>query len=217
MARRENWRERLRCCLIADPGWCRRDPVATVEAALEGGVRAVQLRDKQATTREIYELARPLRELTLRHGALLLINDRADIALAVGADGVHLGWQSLPAAQVRKLIGRDLLIGKSVHNVEEARQAVAERVDYLIAGPIYDTPSKRGLVPKLGIVGLRQICDLADAAVIALGGIDESNAAEVIEAGADGVAVIRAICAAADPRHAAARLIAALLRRGRAH
>lgn len=209
MAAKRGWIEKMRCCLIAERGQCRGELEETVEAALSAGIRAVQLREKQAMTRELYELARRLREITRRHDALLSINDRADVALAVEADGVHLGWQSLPVAEVRRLVGSERLIGKSVHNVEEARRASEDGADYVFAGPVFDTPSKAGLVPTLGLDGLREICRVIDLPVIGLGGIDPSNAAAVMEAGAAGVAVIRAILAAPDPAEAAAQLLTA--------
>lgn len=199
----------MRCCLIAERGQCRGPLHETVEAALGAGIRAVQLREKHATTRELFDLAQSLRAITRRHGALLLINDRADVALAVEADGVHLGWQSLPVAAVRRLVGPERLIGYSVHNRREARQAVEESADYLFAGPVFDTPSKAGLVATLGLDGLRDVCHAFDVPVVGLGGIDPSNAGAVIEAGAVGVAVIRAILAASDPAGAAAQLLAA--------
>ena len=231
MSAPDDWTARMRCCLIAERAQCRGDLFSTVEAALAAGLGAVQLREKTATTRELYELAGALRDLTHRHNALLLINDRVDIALAVGADGVHLGWQSLGLADVRRLceahlrgasLGagepacpgaaadrRTVLVGRSVHNMEEAREAVAVGADYLFAGPVFDTPSKAGLVPTLGIDGLRAICAAFDRPVFGLGGIDADNAASVIEAGARGVAVIRAVLSAADPAAAASQLLAA--------
>ena len=204
------WPRKLRCCLIAQRAGCRGRLEETVEAALGAGVGAVQLREKQAATRELFDLARMLRVVTRRYDALLLINDRADVALAVEADGVHLGWQSMPVDQVRRLVGGDRLIGKSVHNLEEARAAAADGVDYVFAGPVFDTPSKAGVVPTLGLDGLRAICREIDLPVIGLGGIDSSSAAEVVATGARGVAVIRAILAAADPAGAAAGLLATL-------
>jgi len=208
MAARSNWILRMRCCLIAERTACRAELAETVEAALRAGVRAVQLREKQAATLELYDLARHLRELTRQYDALLLINDRADVALAVEADGVHLGWQSLPVAEVRNLVGPELLVGKSAHNLDEARRAAADGVDYIIASPVFDTPSKSGLVPTLGLERLREICRAVALPVIGLGGIDASNVADVIRAGAVGVAVIRAILAAADPREAGTELLA---------
>jgi len=197
----------LRLCLIADRQQARGGLVETVEAALGAGVRAVQLRERESSTRELFELATRLREATRRHGALLLVNDRADVALAVGADGVHLGWQSMPAAVVRRLVGPGRLVGRSVHNFEEAQRAAAEGVDYIFAGPVYDTPSKAGLVTALGPEGLRAIRRAAAVPVIGLGGIDATNAGAVMEAGAEGVAVIRAILAATDPAMAARDLL----------
>jgi len=207
MPAQPEWIAKMRCCLIAERAQCRAGLIETVEAALRAGVRAVQLREKHAATRDLYELAGRLRELTRRYDALLLINDRADVALAVEADGVHLGWQSLPAGVVRKIVGPGRLVGKSAHNLAEAQQAAADGADYLLVGPVFDTPSKSGLVPTLGLEQLAEICRTVDLPIIGLGGIDASNAGEVIRAGAAGVAVIRAILAAADPAAAAGQLL----------
>jgi len=204
------WIARMRCCLIAERAQCRVGLEETVEAALRAGIRTVHLREKQAATLELHDLARRLRQPTRRHHALLVINDRADVALAVEADGVHLGWQSLPVAEVRKIVGGDRLIGKSVHNLEEAQRAEAEGVDYLLAGPVFDTPSKVGLVPTLGLDRLGEICRTVTLPVIGLGGIEPSNAAAIIAAGAKGIAVIRAILAAPDPGEAARDLLASI-------
>jgi len=211
MARDPHWLEKMRCCLIAERAHCVGAWEATIEAALGAGIGAVQLREKQAATLELFELAQRLREMTRRHEALLLINDRADIALAVGADGVHLGWQSLPVGAVRRLVGPELLVGKSVHNLEEARRAPEEGLlDYLIASPVFDTPSKIGLVPTLGLDRLAELCRAVELPVIGLGGMDPLNAAEVLRAGAHGIAVIRAVLAAMEPGVAATRLLAAV-------
>jgi len=211
MAHKPKWVEMMRCCLIAERAQCRGEFEETVTAALDAGVRTIHLREKSATTLELYDLAQRLRELTRRYDALLIVNDRADVALAVGADGVHLGWQSLPVVEVRGIVGPERIIGKSVHNLEEAVRAATDGADFLFAGPVFDTPSKSGLVPTLGMERLTEICRTVDLPVIGLGGIDALNAAEVIRAGTDGVAVIRAILAADDPGAAAARLVAALL------
>ncbi len=201
----------MRCTLIADRGQCIGDFDTTLDAALRAGVRAVHLREKQMTTRDLYELALRARALTQRYGALLILNDRADIARAAGADGLHLGWQSLPPQIARRLMGRKALIGKSVHNLDETREALASGcVDYLFASPVFETPSKAGLVPTLGLKGLAAICRAANVPVIALGGIDAAAACSAVEAGAAGVAVIRAIMAAPDPHRAAADLLAAV-------
>lgn len=202
------WIGKMSVCLIAGREHCRAALDDAVEAALRGGVRTVHLREKQATTRQLYEMGLRLRRLTRNYDTLLIINDRADVAVAVEADGVHLGWQSLPIAAVRRIVGSKALVGKSVHNLAEAQQAVSDSVDYIIASPIFTTPSKVGLAPTLGIEGLSEIRRHVGLPIIALGGIDPSNASDVIRAGADGIAVIRAILAADDPATAAARLVA---------
>jgi thiamine-phosphate pyrophosphorylase len=200
----------MRCTLVVDRAQCRAGVEETVAAALREGVSAVQLREKTATSRELHEAALLLRRLTRRYDALLVINDRADVALAVEADGVHLGWQSMPVEAARRVMGERALIGRSAHNMAEARQAAADGADYLFAGPVFDTPSKAGLVPVLGLDALRAIRRDVAIPVIGLGGIDASNAAKVLATGVDGIAVIRAILAADDPSLATAQLMAAI-------
>lgn len=194
-------RERLARCqlyLITSPV---PDLEAVVEAALTAGVRLVQYRPKEtpATDLERLEQARALRRLCDRHGALFLLNDRVDLALAVEADGVHLGQSDLPVAAARRLLGPERLIGRSTHALEQLRQAVLEGCDYAGVGPVHDTPSKPGRSP----VGLAYVAAAAAADCpipwFAIGGLDADNLAAVQEAGARRVALIRAITAAEDP------------------
>ena len=169
--------------------------------AVSGGVGMVQVREKSLSTGELYELAAKLRLVT-QGKALLIINDRVDVALAVDADGVHLPSDSLPACVVKKLGGGRLLVGRSVHSVEEAVAAEDEGVDYLIVGTIYGTDSHPGRPPSgPGLIGA--VKARVRAHVYAIGGINASNAGEVMRAGADGVAVIRSILGAPDPGIAA--------------
>ena len=176
-----------------------------VAAALRGGVGAVQLRERDLATRELLALAVELRALTRAAGAALLINDRIDVALACEADGVHLPGRSFAVAEARALLG-DRLIGVSTHAAGEVAAAHAAGADFAVFGPLYDTPSKRAYGPPLGLDGLRAARAAAPLPLFAIGGIDAARAADARAAGADGVAVIRAVLAAADPRAAAASL-----------
>ncbi len=177
-----------------------------VERALAGGVRAVQLREKDLGGRELLELARKMRELTARHGAKLLVNDRVDVALASGADGVHLGESSIPPEEARRLLGPGRLIGVSTHSGEQLAAVQAAGADFAVFGPVYYTPSKAAYGPPLGVDALRRACASARIPVFALGGVGPRNINEVIAAGADGIAMISAILAAEDPQRAASEI-----------
>ena len=184
------------------------------QAALAAGVKAVQLRDKKKNTRELLELARQLRELTREHNALLFVNDRVDVALAAGADGVHLGPEDLLVASARQLAGKRLLIGASVSTVAEALAAEAAGADYLSVGPIFRTATKPDAGEPVGVGRLQEIESRVRLPVIGIGGITRSNVAAVIAAGADGVAVISAVADAEDMQEAAATLLG-LVRKAR--
>ena len=180
------------------------DLPAAVERALGGGAWAVQLREKDLPARQLYDLARELRAITFRYGAKLLINDRVDVALAAGADGVHLGGASIPPGEARRLLGPKALIGCSTHSAEEAAEAEAGGADFVTFGPVYATPSKAAHGPPVGVEALRHACAAARVPVFALGGVGPRNAGEVVAAGAYGVAAISAVFAAEDPGEAAA-------------
>jgi thiamine-phosphate pyrophosphorylase len=182
--------------------------VEVVRAALDGGVRAVQLREKDLEGGELYHLAEELRKLTARYQARLLINDRIDVALAVDADGVHLGQTSFPVAVARQLLGPEKLIGVSTHSVAEIH--TAKGADFLLFGPVYFTPSKAAYGEPQGVERLRLAVQQSAAPVIAIGGIKTAQMAEVLNAGAYGVGVITAISAASDPAQAARELLARL-------
>lgn len=175
-----------------------------VALAVEGGVNAVQLREKDLTTAALYDIALTLRYV-LRGQALFLVNDRVDVALAAGADGVHLPERCLPGKAVREITGESCLIGRSVHSVEAALHAEAGGIDYIVAGPVFATASHPDQ-PPAGIELIRTVAEAVRLPVIAIGGINESNVREVIDAGADGVAVISAIWDAGDPKAAAQQL-----------
>ncbi len=182
----------------------------TVEEALKGGVRAVQLREKDLPSRDIYELAYDLRKLTARYGARLFINDRIDIALAVDADGVHLGGQSIPIYRVRTILGEKKLIGVSCHNKVSAITAQEKGADFITFGPVYYTASKAAYGDPVGIGRLEDVSHLLRIPVFALGGINRDNAAEAVKSGAHGIALISAILTAASPRMEARALLGLL-------
>lgn len=177
--------------------------LSAVESALEAGVRSVQLREKDLSDPELLPIARDLRQLTRTYQARLLINDRVDVALAVRADGVHLGNHSLPTAKVREQIGPDLLIGVSTHSAAEIERAARQGADFVTFGPVYATPSKAAFGPPQGLTALSMACQVSPIPVFALGGITAENAAATRAAGAHGIALISAIIAAPSPKIAA--------------
>jgi thiamine-phosphate pyrophosphorylase len=183
-----------------------------VHAALDGGVRAVQLREKDLAGGALYALASQLRDLTARYQARLLINDRLDVALAVEADGVHLGQASFPVDTARRLLGAGKLIGASTHSPAEI--AAATGADFLVFGPVYFTPSKATYGEPQGLVRLRQAVAQSPVPVLAIGGIHVEQVTEVLATGAHGIAVISALSTAPDPAQAARALLAQLAARG---
>lgn len=191
--------------LITDRKTARGDLPGAVGAALRGGVDWVQLREKTGPALGLYETAEAVIPRARRAGAGVLINDRVDVALATGADGVHLAGKSLPPAVARGLLADGLLLGASVHGLREAREAARAGVDYVTFGHVYPTSSKPGLPPR-GVLELAEIVESVDVPVIAIGGIDASNAREVLETGASGIALISAVIAAKDPASAARAL-----------
>lgn len=169
-----------------------------VEEALKGGVPAVQLREKDLEIRELLRMAYSLRELTVRYRAKLFINDRVDIALAVGADGVHLGGAGMPAFAARKASGEGMLIGASAHSVAEARKAEEEGADFVTLGPIFETPSKMKYGKPLGPELLREAIKKISIPVFAIGGIKKERVESVLKSGASGIALISAILGSGD-------------------
>lgn len=171
-----------------------------VREALEGGVECVQLREKDLSPDSLFSLALELRHLTRRFGAKLLINDRADVALACDADGVHLTATSLPIAAVRKIVGPERLIGVSAHRPDEIAKAAGQGADFATFGPVYFTPSKAAYGPPVGLEKLGEACRGALLPVFALGGVKLERLDEILAAGAAGVALISAILSFPDPR-----------------
>jgi thiamine-phosphate diphosphorylase len=203
-------RDRLAVYYVADPEQTERDILDVAEAALAGGVTALQLRAKRMGGREMYELAGQLRERCRRAGALFFVNDRVDIAVAAEADGVHVGVHDLPLAATRRLIGPGMILGYSPLQLSDVAAAKPGGADYVGLGPVFSTGSKADAQPPLGIEGLAEQIAAADLPAVGIGGIGIANAADVIFAGADGVAVISAIQGAADPRQAGAALAEAV-------
>jgi thiamine-phosphate pyrophosphorylase len=193
--------------LVADADYVSgRDLVPLIEAAVRGGVTAVQLRAKNAPSGEFLELARRTAAVLKSRRVPLLINDRVDIALACGAAGVHLGQQDVAPALARKVLAKGAVIGVSVNTPEEAEEAERQGADYVGAGPVYRTATKDTGLPVLGPEGIRRIKDRVRIPVVAIGGITDLNARAARAAGADGIAVVSAILGAPDPEQAARRL-----------
>ena len=194
----------LRLCLITDRSLARgRSLVSIVEAAVRGGVTMVQLREKTATTRAFLEEARALKALLAPHRIPLVINDRLDIALAIDADGVHVGQTDLPVEDVRRIVGPGKFIGLSITNATQILRPDAAAADYLGIGPLYLQQTKNDASTPLGVEGFRRLRAQTRKPVVAIGGLKPDNSVAVIAAGADGLAVVSAIVAADEPEHAA--------------
>ncbi|MCW5772212.1 MAG: thiamine phosphate synthase, partial [Rhodospirillaceae bacterium] len=176
------------------------------EAAIAGGATMIQLRDPHATTRMLVEEGRALAALGRRRGVTFIVNDRVDVALAVKADGVHVGQSDMAPRDVRALIGPDRILGLSITSEADLDGADLAGVDYLGVGPIYATLTKPDATPPIAIGGLEAVAVRTDLPIVAIGGMHAGNAADAIAAGADGVAVVSAICAASDPEEAAREL-----------
>jgi thiamine-phosphate pyrophosphorylase len=198
--------ERLRgLYFIADSQALAGREVEVARQAIKGGAKVIQLRDKQRSKRELLSLARELARLCAQSGTLFIVNDHLDIALAIGADGLHLGQDDLPIPIARRLLPPDMILGWSTHSLEEARLAAEQGADYIAVGTIYPSPTKpaaRAVGPEL----LKQVRQEVSLPLVAIGGINENNVVQVIEAGACAAAVISAVAGAGDPESAARRL-----------
>lgn len=195
--------EALRLHLVTDSDLCgSRGVQAVVAAAVAGGVTCVQLREKTLPTRAFVERARALKSLLAPLGVPLIINDRLDVALACDADGVHVGQTDMPPCEVRRYMP-GALIGLSIESIGQLAVAENEPVDYYGISPVFATPTKTDAAAALGLAGLRAIRSLTRRPLVAIGGIHAGNAGEVIAAGADGLAVVSALCCAPDPAQAA--------------
>jgi thiamine-phosphate pyrophosphorylase len=179
---------------------------AVVEAAIRGGATIVQYRAKNTTTRQMVEEAQALRDLCHAHGIPLIVNDRVDVALAVDADGVHVGQDDMPASLARRLIGNQKILGVSAENVQEAQAAIADGADYLGVGAVFATSTKPDAGAPIGVEGLVRVARASTIPIVGIGGINATNAASVIRAGAAGIAVISAVVSADDVEDAARAL-----------
>jgi thiamine-phosphate pyrophosphorylase len=188
---------------------------ATLEAALAGGVTIVQLRDKQASRQALLQRARQVQSLLAGSGVALIINDSVEVAAEIGADGVHVGQSDTPVGVVRRLLAPRAIVGLSITSLEQLAADDVALADYVGLGPIFPTATKLDAAPALGLTAIRRAKQQLELPLVAIGGIHAGNTADVIEAGADGVAVVSAICAAADPR-AAARALSVAVDAGRA-
>lgn len=197
----------LRLYLVTDRASAGRRTLAdVVAAAVRGGVTCVQLREKQLNTRDFLAQARALKALLDPHAIPLVINDRIDVALACGAHGVHLGQSDIPVAEARRLLPPRMFIGWSVETMEDVQRSTALPLDYLGVSPIFATPTKTDTPTPWGLDGLQRVRSATLLPLVAIGGIHAGNARDVLSAGADGLAVVSALCAAPNPRAAAAGL-----------
>ena len=195
--------------LVTDPALCaRRGLEATVMAAVRGGVSVVQLRDKHVSDAEMIVQAKRLKVLLDEYEVPLIINDRLEVALASGADGLHIGQGDGDPAEARRVLGDDALIGLSVQTLEQLAQVDVEHLDYLGLGPVFATATKPDHAAPLGVEGLARLVRASPLPTVAIGGLSLINAREVMASGTDGLAVVSALCTAADPSAAAQEFLA---------
>ena len=200
---------RVRLYVLITESICKRSWLEVATAAIEGGADCLQLREKNLEPGELLQRAIQLTELCRKHNVISIINDRPDIAILSGADGVHVGQSDLPAAELRKLLGREKIIGVSTHNLEQAKKAVLDGADYIGVGPFFRSETKtRDFVA--GADYARQVAEKIRVPAIAIAGITEQNVDEVLATGIKAIAVTAAVCGSDDPRAAAARLKARL-------
>lgn len=198
----------LKLYLVTDrPLSLGRDIEEVVREAVEGGVTMVQLREKECPTGEFVALAKRLKALLAPLGVPLIINDRVDVALAVDADGVHIGQSDMPYEVARRLLGKEKIIGLSVENFRDLEVANTLDVDYVGISPVYGTPTKSDTAEPFGLEGLRRAVEMSVHPTVAIGGMNAQTIGEVMAAGTDGVAVVSAICSAPSPRKATEELL----------
>lgn len=185
-----------------------RNIIDIVKQALKGGVTIVQLREKELSTRQFVESAAELKKILTPHNVPLIINDRIDIALAAGADGVHIGQTDMPLDLVKKIVPGSMIIGLSVENIQQVKEAEDLEVDYLGVSPVFSTPTKTDFEERpWGLEGLRKAREISKHILVAIGGINADNAGDVIKSGADGIAVVSGICSADNPETASRELL----------
>lgn len=197
-----------RLYLVTDRKLCLgRDLLQIVEQAVKGGAGIVQLREKDCCDRRFYRMAVEMKEMLAGYSVPLLINDRIDIALAAGADGIHLGQNDVHPEQARKIMGQKAIIGLSVESPADIKEAENYDLDYIAVSPVFTTPTKTDTVTEWGLEGLKEAKLISRHPVIAIGGINKDNAGAIIRAGADCIAVVSAVCSAPDPKQAAKKLL----------
>ena len=188
--------------------------IELAQLAIRGGADTIQFRQKSGSTREMLQVARDVRQVCVESGVTFMVNDRVDVAIASEADGVHLGQDDFPIPLARELLGKGCIIGGSAATLEEARKCLSEGADYVGFGPVYPTTSKDDAGPVSGISILKGVVETIPLPIIAIGGVGAENTAEVVEAGAHGIAVISAVCCQEDPEQATRALHRALLDAG---
>lgn len=199
--------------LVTDSGLSLGRPLDwIVEEAVKGGVTIVQLREKNLNTRDFLKLAKGLKVVLQKYKIPLVINDRVDIALASGADGVHIGQSDMPYLDARRLLGKNAIIGLSLESSAQIKEANSYDLAYVAVSPVFTTPTKKELTTGLGLVGVQEISSGSKHPCLGIGGIKKNNAAQIIEAGATGVAVVSEIISAKDPQLAAKNLRSVLAR-----
>ncbi|MCW3786977.1 thiamine phosphate synthase [Plebeiibacterium sediminum] len=198
----------LKLYLVTDrPLSLGRDIAWIVEEAAKGGVTMVQLREKDCSTREFVDLACRLKDKLKVYNIPLIINDRIDVALAADVDGVHIGQSDMPYHIARKILGKDKIIGLSVETMKQVEEANLLDVDYIGISPVFSTPTKTDTFKPFGIEGVKKVMEISKHPAVAIGGINTSNAIDIFNAGADGIAVVSAICSAENPKLASEELL----------
>jgi len=185
----------------------KKDLLDVILEAVRGGVTVVQLREKELNTRELVDMARRIKQLLVPFEVPLIINDRADVAVAADADGVHVGQDDMHVLDVRKVVGKNMIVGLTVNSLEQVKEAENLPVDYLGVGPIFPTFTKKTNKPCLYPEGLKDIRQISTKRLVAIGGINLDNVKDVVKTGVDGIAVVSAICSADDPFYASKSLL----------
>ncbi|SMD04830.1 thiamine phosphate synthase [Rhizobium sp. RU36D] len=197
--------------LVLDPDLCaERGMVETARLAVEGGATVVQLRDKRADTAAMIETGGALKQVLAGTGVPLIVNDDVEAAMAIGADGVHVGQSDMAAEEVRRRIGPDMILGLSIGTVELAHALDSSVVDYVGVGPVFPTSTKPGHPPAIGYEGLAAITAACSVPVVAIGGLKRQHVVDTLKTGVNGLAVVSAICGTPDPRQATADLVSAV-------
>ncbi|MCC9621049.1 thiamine phosphate synthase [Thalassospira sp. MA62] len=199
--------------LVLDPDLCvRHSMVETTVAAIAGGATVIQLRDKQAGTDEMIRIGRELKHVMAGSGVPLIVNDDIDAAIAIDADGVHVGQDDMPSRMVRERLGQDKIIGLSIESPEVARKVDRTIVDYVGVGPVFATATKPGHKPAIGFDGLSELITIAGLPSVAIGGLKQHHVGPVFQSGADGIAVVSAICGQPDPEIATIKIAESIAR-----